>query len=580
MAARRKGVSKRAPRKPADPVTNYARRVKGGKILAGRPVHLACERHLRDLKRKDLVWRPGRGLLVIEFFRDMLVLEDGSPFDLLDFQQFIVGSVFGWYSTDGTRRFRTAYVETGKGSGKTPMAAGIGLYGLMADGEPAPEVYSAATDRDQARIVWQDAWRMVQASPELRELVMAPERGDVQIGSLTIPSKSATFRPVSSEHRALDGKRIHFGLIDELHEHPTAIVVDKIRAGTKRRRNALIFEITNSGWDRTSVCWKHHDYSVKVLEGTIENDSWFAYVCALDEGDEWTDERVWSKANPGMFYGLPPIKYLREQINEAVGMPSKENIVRRLNCCEWTEQADRWLKMDAWQACPSEAVEILKGRPCMAALDAAATGDINAFVLVFKPGEDGIYPVLARFWIPERTLDAKDSGRPEELRLKLLEWARAGWIKTTSGEQTDYDIVEEDIKALLAEVELKRLSYDRWNVTQLITHLVDALGEERVVAFPQTMAAMSAPSKEMERLISDGKLGHGGNPVLAWMASNVALMYGPNEQVKPDRTRSGDKIDGIVALVMALDGWMRQGEHVPDVYEERHAAGKEMVDSW
>ncbi len=563
----------------ADPVTGYARAVVAGKIVAGRPVRLACERHLRDLKRKDLVWRLDKALLAIEFFRDMLVLEDGSPFVLLSFQCFIVGSVFGWYATDGTRRFRTAYVETGKGSGKTPVAAGIGLYGLVADGEPAPEIYSAATDRDQAKLVWQDAWRMVQASPELRELVMAPDRGDVQIGSLTIPAKSATFRPVSSEHRGLDGKRPHIGLIDELQEHPTGIVVDKIRAGTKRRRNALIFEITNSGWDRTSVCWKHHDYSVKVLEGTIENDSWFAYVCALDKGDDWHDERVWLKANPGMLAGLPPIKYLREQVEEAVGMPSKENIVRRLNFCEWTEQADRWLEMETWYACPSEVVELVKVRACMGALDAASTSDINAFILIFEPGEDGVYPVLARFWIPERTLDAKESGRPEELRLKLQEWVRDGWIKTTPGDTTDYDVMEQDIKDLIAEVELKRLSFDRWNVTQLVTHLIDAFGEERVIAFPQTMAAMSAPTKELEKLISERKLRHGGNPVLAWMASNVALQYGPNEQVKPDRVRSGDKIDGIIALVMALDGWMRLPEEGISIYDERAAANRALTES-
>lgn len=556
---RRKGRAPARQKRAVDPVTDYARKVTSGKILAGRPVCLACKRHLHDLKRKDLAWKPEQAERVFKFFRTLLALEDGSPFAPLAFQLFILGSVFGWYSTDGTRRFRTAYVETGKGGGKTPLAAGVGLYGLIADGEQAPEVYSAATMRDQAAICWVDAKRMVEAEPELKDLMLITG-GLAQTGprSLTIPGKSATFRPVSSEHRGLDGLRPHFGLIDELHEHPTGLVVDKIRAGTKRRRNALIFEITNAGWDRTSVCWKHHDYSIKVLEGTIENDSWFAYVCALDEGDSWTDERVWLKANPGMLEGLPPIKYLREQVAEAIGMPSKENIVRRLSFCEWTEQADRWLDMMLWDACPSAVPPAVLSGACMAGLDAASTSDLTAFVRAYQEKDGGV-AVTCRFWLPVRSLEVARSKRSEEDRLRLKAWADAGWITLTEGDTTNYDQVERDILDEASGCELKRISFDRWNVTQLVTHLIDALGEERVLAFPQTLQAMSAPTKELERLVKDALLRHGGNPVLRWMAANVALQHGPNETAKPDKAKSGEKIDGIVALVMALDGWMRQG---------------------
>jgi phage terminase large subunit-like protein len=536
--------------------------------MAGRMVRLACERHVRDLKRKDLVWMPEKAFGsggVVDFFESMLTLEDGASFKPLPFQRFILGSLFGWYAKDGMRRFRTAYIETGKGSGKTPLAAGVGLYGLIADGEPSPEIYSAATMREQAKICFGDAVRMVGGESELQELV------SVQVGSLTIPGRCATFRPVSSEHKGLDGLRPHIGLVDELHEHPTALVVDKIRAGIKRRKNALIFEITNSGWDRTSVCWQHHEYSTKVLDGTADNDQWFAYVCQLDEGDQWTDERVWIKANPGMEFGLPPKKYLREQVEEAKGMPSKENIVRRLNFCEWTEQADRWLDMAEWDACLTAPIrpEEIEGQPCMGGLDAGSTSDLTAFVLVFE-GEAGERRVLSRFWLPERSLAAENSGRSEEDRIRLKAWVDQGWIKTTEGDTTDYDVVERDILDLLSKYRLRRLSFDRWNVTQLVTHLIDALGEQRIVAFPQTLAAMSAPTKELERLVRDRKIHAGGNPVLRWMASNVALMYGPNEQIKPDKAKSGEKIDGIVALVMALDGWMRDASRQPtSIYEQR-----------
>jgi phage terminase large subunit-like protein len=545
-------------------VLAYAQAVVSRKIVAGPYVRKACKRHVRDLKRKDLVWRLDRALKAITFFAEMLVLESGLPFILQPWQAFIVGSCFGWYGLDGFRRYRTAYVETGKGSGKTPLAAGIGVIGIVADGEPAAEVYSAATMRDQAKICFTDAVRMVEASPELADLI------HVQVGSLTIPDDSATFRPVSSEHKGLDGLRVHIGLIDELQEHPSATVVDKIRAGTKQRRNALIFEITNSGWDRTSVCWAHHELSLKVLEGSEKNDSWFAYVCALDDGDAWTDEACWLKVNPSLGTVLP-IEYLREQVRDAQGMPSKENIVKRLNFCVWTEQADRWLDMTTWDACPAKplTLEQFAGRPCMAGLDGASANDIFAFVMLFGPDEGGYYDAIPRFWIPKSTLDAKDSGRAEADRLKLKEWADRGYIRVTDGDTTNYDVVEAEILADLRTVQLKRLSFDRWGVTQLVTHLRDALGEERVVDFAQSMAMMTAPSKEFEKVLRDGKLRHGGNPVLRWMASNAALQHGPNEQIKPDRKRSGDKIDGLIAIIEALDGSMRLRSRKRSGYEDR-----------
>lgn len=550
----------------ADPVEKYARAVASGRIVAGPYVRLACERHMRDLRRKDLTWNRKKAVAAIEFFREMLVLEGGEPFELQPWQAFVVGSCFGWYTHEGFRRYRTAYVESGKGSGKTPLAAGVGLYGLLADGEPAPEVYSAATMKDQAKICFKDAVRMVEASPELAALI------DVAVGSLTIQGDAATFRPVSSEHKGLDGLRVHVGIVDELHEHPTAIVVDKIRAGTKRRRNALIFEITNSGWDRTSVCWQHHEMSVRVLEGTAENDSWFAYVCVLDEGDDWTDEAVWLKANPSLGTVLP-ISYLREQVADAKGMPSKENIVKRLNFCIWTEQEDRWLDMTAYDACGVKPLDVgsLAGLRCMAGLDAASTQDLSALVLLFGPDEDGYVRLVPFFWLPAQTLEASEDGRTEEDRLKLKQWADQGYIRLTDGNVTDYDVMEEQILEELAKYNLHRLAFDRWGLTQLVTHLMDKLGmngegEPRVVAFAQSMAEMSAPSKEFERLIRDGKLLHGNNPVLRWMASNVAIQYGPNEQIKPNRERSRDKIDGVIASIMAVGMSMRQPPLVEQSY--------------
>jgi len=575
--------------KADDPVTRYAKDVMAKRIVAGRPVRLACKRHLADLKTgkaRGLMWRPERALHAIKFFERFLRLEDGRPFVLLPYLAFIVGSIFGWYEGEH-RRYHTAYVEMGKGNAKTPVAAGIGLYGMVADKEAAPEIYSAATMQDQAAIAYRDAKRMVEAHPDLKALIKS------EVGALSIEKRHAVFRAVSSEHKGLDGKRPHISLIDELQEHPTSLVVDKLSAGMKARRNGLTFEITNSGWDRTSVCWAHHQYSLQVLDGSAKDEAWFAYICSLDpcaacrksgktfpsceKCDDWRDLKKLRKANPGMGTVLPE-SYIVKQIREAVGMPSKENIVKRLNACIWTEAEERWLAMETWDACPGMPLKLedYAGQPCMAGLDAASTQDISALVLMFGPDDEGLYDVLTRFWIPRATIDAKDSGRTEQDRQRLHQWVDQGWITATSGEVTDYDQMEADIKAMLATVDLKRLSFDRWGVTQLVTHLIDAFGEQRVVPFSQTMANMTAPTKELEKIITGGKLRHGSNPVLRWMASNVALIYGPNEQVKPDRKRSGEKIDGIIALIEALDGAMRQPK-ATSIYDERAARGEEVL---
>lgn len=531
-----------------DPVTRYARAVVRGKVVAGRPVRLACARHLRDIeeqKKRGLVWNPEKAQRAIDFFPDMLVLENEQPFRLQPFQEFIVGSCFGFYKVDGFRRFRTAYVETGKGSGKTPLAAGIGLYGLVADGHPAAEIYAAATTQEQARIAWKDAARMVSMSTELRELITP------QVASLSIPATHSVFRAVSAEHRGLDGKRVHIAIVDELHEHPTALVVDKLRAGTKGDQDALIFEITNSGWDRTSVCWQHHSYSLQVLEG-LDNESWFAYVCALDEGDDWRDEKVWPKVNPGLGVTLP-FTYLREQVAEAEGMPSKQSIVQRLNFCVWNEQASRAVDMDVWdQGSAPVDLAALRGANCYAGLDAGSTGDLSALSLVFGPDQDGVYDVLMRFWMPDEALGPKARQHSEEMRLKLTQWVRDGWITTTPGKVTDYDFIEAAVLEAAETFSLREIGFDRWGISQLTTHLSEKLGAARVIGVGQGFASLSAPTKELLKLVQGVKIRHGGNPVMRWMMSNLALEQDAAGNLKPDKHRSAEKIDGPAALITAL----------------------------
>lgn len=583
---RRRPAPPRPPAPPADPTTDYARDVLAGKILAGRYVRLACARHLRDLERAEelgLEWRPWekdargrRGAAhAIGFIEAVLVLApetspgagDAVPFKLEPYQRFIVGNLFGWYKRDGHRRFNSAYVEMGKGSGKSPLGAAVGLYMLVADNEPAPEVYSAATMKDQAKVVWKDAYRMVRNSPELRELVQHPDAEEVLGGILSIPSESAVFRPLSAEHRGLDGKRVHCALIDELHEHTSPTVVDKMTAGTKARLNALVFEMTNSGHDRTSVCWHHHETSVGILEGTLENVAWFAYVCTLDACDacaasgktmpqddcptcdDWRDPRVWLKTNPGLGTVLP-VAYLERRVNDAKAMPSKENETKRFNFCIWTESDHRWLSLDLWDKGKAEPV-VEDGADVCVGLDMSSPMDLCSAAFLFGPDDAGGYGVRMKHWLPEEALRPREGRELTDRQRALQAWASAGFITLTDGEVCDYDRVEAELLAELEAFNLRALGFNPDEMTQMATHLIDELGKTKVLRTTQSYAGISEACKRLEALLVGGLLHHGGEPVLRWTASNVSIAHGPREQIKIDRDTSVEKV-AVAALVTAL----------------------------
>jgi len=548
-----------------DRATAYATDVVAGRVVAGPFVRQACARHLKDLEEgpaRGLQWSVERANHAIAFL-ECLTLADGEhagqPFILQPWQAFVVGSLFGWLGQDGYRRFRAAYIEIGKGNGKTPLAAGLALYALVADGEPGAEVYAAAVSRDQAKIAFRDIRRFVEASPTLSQLL------EVHDNNVAFHASGGYIRPVSSEGRGLDGKRVHVAIIDEVHEHPTPIVVDKMRAGTKGRRQALIVEITNSGYDRHSVCWAHHEYSGKVLSGVIENDAWFAYVCALDEGDDWlNDPSVWIKTNPNLGVSITE-KYLQEQVAEARDMPSKRNIVARLLFCVWTEQSSVWLPIELWDACAHPVdLEELQGRDCYGGLDLASTGDIAACVLVFPPQNYGDrWHVVPRLYCPRegiRTRSRRD-GVPYD------QWADQGYLVATEGNVIDYAFIREAIHQDAERFRIKRIAFDRWNSTHLVQEL-QADGFE-MVGFGQGYASMAAPVRELEKLIRGDELAHGGHPVLRWMCSNIAPAVDPAGNTKFDKGRSGDKIDGMVALAMALGIAIADEVQGPSVYETR-----------
>jgi phage terminase large subunit-like protein len=543
----------------ADAVRSYADSVLRGDVLTCEYVKLAAKRHLLDLERTDLVWNQRAADHALEFFPRFLRLAEGrhagQPFVLEPIQEFIVGSLFGWYMPDSTRRFRVAYIEMAKGNGKTPLAAGIGLYGMMADDEASAEIYCAGVTRDQANYILTDAKKMGEASPDLRK------RLDIQAHNLAVLETNSYMRGVSSEARSLDQKRVHMALIDEIHEHPNDLVVQKMTAGTKGRENPLIIEITNAGYDRHSICWAHHQNSEAILKGTIQNDEWFALMTGLDEGDDWADPAVWPKANPLMGVSVTE-RYLKGQIQSALDMPANINIVKRLNLCVWTDASRGAIDLAKWDV-GAVPLHLEPGATVYGGLDLAATTDLTAFVLL-RQDEAGWLDVRAEFWCPEEGIEL----RSRRDHVPYREWADEGWIIPTPGNITDYDRVRADVMDMAELYDVAEIGYDRWNATQLVTQLTG--DGATMVPVGQGYASMTAPTKEFLGAVTAGKIRHGGNPVLRWMASNLVVETDPAGNMKPSKVRSTERIDGMVAAILAQSRISApHEEEFVSVYEQR-----------
>lgn len=536
---------RRVSRGTRDAATKYAEQVLAGRVVTGKLVKLACQRHLKDLKAGRFVWDLAALEHVVNYFRDVLRLNggdhEGKPFVLQPWQVFIVGSLFAWKRKDGTRRFRTAYLEIGKGNGKSPLAAGVGMYMLTADGEARAEVYAAAAKQDQAMILFRDAVAMVDQSPALAKRIL--KSGVEPVWNLAYHESGSFFRPIASD-KAQSGPRPHCALLDEIHEHENDVVVSLMRAGTKGRRQALLLEITNSGWDQNSICWQHHDYSERVLRGTKQDDEWFAYVCGLDleGGDDWRDEKVWPKANPNLGVSVP-LEYVRRQVREAEGMPAQQSLVKRLNFCIWTQQSDPWLEMEVWDK-NAGAVTPTPGQLCFAGLDLSSTTDTSALALIF-PRPDGL-DVVMRFWIPRDNLRKAI----ERDKVPYDQWEREGLVTSTAGNVIDYNFIRSEIQTLATQYQIKELAFDPYNARQLATDLMgDGL---TMVEIRQGYLSLSPPMKELEKRLLEGTVRHGGNPVLRTQVGNVAVMLDPAGNKKMAKNKSTGRIDGPAALVNAM----------------------------
>lgn len=553
-----------------DPVTKYARAVCAGKILAGPHVRDACARHLRDLEDG-----PKRGLhfdvkaveRAVGYFQDVLRLNggefEGVPYALLGWQAFTVGSLFGWKQADGSRRFRVAYVETAKGSGKSPLAAGIGHYGLTADSEPRAEIYAAATKKDQAMILFRDAVAMRDLSPELSARLIKSGTGE-NAWNLAYHATGSFFRPISADD-GQSGPRPHISLIDEVHEHRNGYVVDMLKAGQKSRRQPLMFMITNSGTDKRTVCWDYHDYGGKVAAGQIADDSFFAYICALDDGDDpFRDEKCWIKANPSLPAGLPGMRYLREQVTQARGMPGRESTVRRLNFCQWVEAEQPWISSDVWFGCQDDfALQHLAGRRCWGGLDLSSTQDLTAFAVLFEPTvTDNAWRLLVWFWLPGDGLFEK----ADKDRVPYLAWRDAGHLTALQGRAINKLDVIRQVAEIAAQTDMQGIAYDRWRIEDL-TMLIEQEGVTLPPLKPygQGYKDMAPAVDEFERMLLNKTLRHNGNPVMTWCAANAVVVTDPAGNRKVAKERATGRVDGVVAGIMAVGLTLMQGEQEPVV---------------
>ncbi|HEM5202295.1 TPA: terminase large subunit [Streptococcus suis] len=485
----------------------------------------------------------------------------GKRFDLLPWQEQIVRDLFGIVKEDGNRQFLTAYIEIPKKNGKSELAAAIALYLLYADNEASAEVYGAACDRNQASIVFDVAKQMVQMSRPLekRSKIMGATKRIVNY------SNAGFYQVLSAETGTKHGLNVSGLVFDEIHAQPNRHLYDVLTKGSgDAREQPLFFIITTAGTDRNSICYELHTKALDILNGRKKDTSFYPVVYGLSDEDDWNDEANWRRANPSLGHTIG-IDRVREAYQQALDNPAEENVFKQLRLNMWTSSSVAWIPEHVY-AKGNDPIqyENLKGRSCYAGLDLSSTSDITAFVLVFPPRfEEENYIVLPYFWLPEDTLELRC--RRDHVLYDV--WERQGYIKTTEGNVVHYGFIEKFIEDLSEIYHIKEIAYDRWNATQMVQNL-EGMGLT-MVPFGQGYKDMSPPSKELYKLMMEGKIQHGGHPVLKWMGQNIVMRQDPAGNIKPDKEKSVEKIDGIVALIMGLDRCIRHQTDEGSVYDER-----------
>lgn len=466
--------------------------------------------------------------------------------------------MFGTIRPDGLRQYRTVYLERGRKNGKSEEAAAVALYMLVGDGEQGAEVYGAACDRDQASIVFHVAADMVRRSPHLSSILKIVDSQK----RIIYPATGSFYRAIPADAAGAHGYNASAIVFDEIHAQPNRELWDVLTTSTAAREQPLVYAVTTAGFDRSSICWELHEYALRVLSGTVEDPTFFADIRALPEEADWTDEKLWPLANPGLegaaggdFRGL---EELRTAVAQAKERPAMENTIRRLYFSQWTAAETRWFNLHAWDQCGGLIDESrLAGRECYGGIDLGSTSDFTALALVFpREAETGDgYDVVMRAWLPEAAVE-----RRAQMRDQLGAWIRAGFITVTPGDVLDYRAVKREVVESAARFDMRACGYDPWQATQIAVELNEELGEEFMVPVRQGFRTLSAPSKLLETLVGRGLdgLNHGGNPVLRWHADNVVAETNSDGAIKPSKKKSSEKIDLVAALVTALERAMNR----------------------
>lgn len=501
----------------------------------------------------------------------------GETFTLEPWQRDqVIRPLFGWKRPDGLRRYRVAYIEIPRKNGKSSLAAGIALYLLFADGEAGAEVYSAAADREQAGIVFNLAREMVEASAILAK------RAETFKRSIVVPENRGSYKVLSADAFTKHGLNASGIVVDELHAQPNRELVDVLMTSTGARAQPLTVLLTTAGFNLETICGEFHDYAIQVQDGTIEDPTFLPVIYAAEAepltgeadpgGDapapvvDWTDEDQWARANPNLGVSVK-LDYLRNEARRALHVPAYQNTFKRLHLNIWTEQDTRWLPMDKWRACERPFDPgVFHGAACFGGLDLASTSDLASLVLVFpaEPGEPESYALIPFFWIPGDNV----TDRARRDRVPYDAWIRDGLITATAGDVIDYDYIIRDIEALGELYDIREIAFDRWGAFQ-VSQRLEAVGFT-LVGFGQGFASMANPTSELMRLTLAGTLWHNGHKVLDWMAANMVVSSDAAGNVKPNKAKSREKIDGIVASIMGLDRAIRhRGIDGKSVYDTR-----------
>lgn len=486
----------------------------------------------------------------------------GKPFILLPWQEEIIRNIFGILKADGKRQFTTAYIEIPKKNGKSELAAAVALYLLFGDGEASPEVYGAAADRQQASIVFDVGRVMCEMTPALEK------RSKIKGAMKRIDNlyNNGFYQVLSAEVGTKHGLNVSGLVLDEVHAQPNRKLYDVLTKGSgDAREQPLYFLITTAGNDTNSICYELHQKALDIIEGRKTDPTFYPVIYGAAEDEDWTDPKVWAKANPSLGETIQMEKVV-SACESAKQNPAEENSFRQLRLNQWVKQAVRWMPMDKWDACAFPVNEDdLEGRVCYGGLDLSSTTDLTAFCLVFPPeDEEDRYYILPYFWLPEETLDLRV--RRDHVNYDL--WERQGYIQTTEGNVVHYGYIEKFIERQGERFNIREIAFDRWGAVQMVQNL-EGMGFN-VVAMGQGFASMSPPTKELMKLTLEQKIAHGGHPVLRWNMDNIFIRQDPAGNIKADKSKSTEKIDGAIACIMALDRAIRCGNDTSEsVYDSR-----------